>query len=656
MFSLIYLISAFAGGFAVAQKIKIVDAKENMIWSKIAMSIGIGYILSGWITYIISYFAKVILNLKNPKIYGNVVAILVMSIIVIWSLEKSPGRRYTSGMVSSTYNINLITDMHRFMNESICFGILFIFILASMFYVFYVDGSVLKSGVTVFSDYAPHTAMIRSFSYHDNFPTQYPHYGGADIKYHFMFQFFVGNLEYLGMRIDCAFNLTSAAALWSFLILLYFFAKSITQSSIASYLTIFMFFCRSSFAIFGQILNSLVTDVDFWKNTKFIGWTAHEDWGLWNYNVFLNQRHLGFGFLIGIIPIMYFAERLNWLDTESERVLCKRIPKMFLGPEVWTIYDWKTSLYMGMLLGALAFWNGAVVIAILLILFGFAVFSKYKFDYLITAVTTIILSFLQALFFTDEGFGVKFQFGFLSSDKSFWGILSYIFMLSGIFFFGLIVIFCILRGKKRAMLISFLLPLFFAFSISMTPDITVNHKYIMLSVVFLNIIWAYCLIRLFNIKNIYFKTISILLIFLLTATGVYDLLTIHNANKSTISINMDSNLTSWLKSNTTEDDIILTGQDSMSEVTLSGAMLYSGWPYYAWSAGYDTDDRAETAIKIYTSSNQQEVAYLVESEQINYILYEKGMKYDNYNCSDETIKKLYDCVYSNMDYKIYAVN
>ena len=54
--------------------------------------------------------------------------------------------------------------------------------------LFFMDGSDLRSGFTTFGDFSPHTAMIRSFSFHNNFPTQYPHYGGVDVKYHFMFQ------------------------------------------------------------------------------------------------------------------------------------------------------------------------------------------------------------------------------------------------------------------------------------------------------------------------------------------------------------------------------------------------------------------------------------------------------------------------------------
>ena len=53
-----------------------------------------------------------------------------------------------------------------------------------MFYVFYIKDGILYSGLTVYGDYAPHTAMMRSFSAGNNFPTQYPHYGGAAHQKH----------------------------------------------------------------------------------------------------------------------------------------------------------------------------------------------------------------------------------------------------------------------------------------------------------------------------------------------------------------------------------------------------------------------------------------------------------------------------------------
>ena len=153
----------------------------------------------------------------------------------------------------------MITNSHRAVKECLFFGTLFAFILWTMFYVFHMDDNVLSSGVTIYSDFSPHTAMIRSFSFHDNFPTQYPHYGGADVKYHFMFQFLTGNLEYLGMRIDCAFNWLSATSLWGFLVLLYYFAEQVTGYAATGVITIIMFFCRSSFAGLEKLVQTIAS-------------------------------------------------------------------------------------------------------------------------------------------------------------------------------------------------------------------------------------------------------------------------------------------------------------------------------------------------------------------------------------------------------------
>ena len=123
---------------------------------------------------------------------------------------------------------SMVSDRSRFRKELVFFGILLVFITYMMFYVFYIKDGVMYAGLTVCGDYAPHTAMMRSFSLGNNFPTQYPHFGGADVKYHFMFQFLAGNLEYLGLRLDLAYNLISIGSLLGFLMLLYELALRIT--------------------------------------------------------------------------------------------------------------------------------------------------------------------------------------------------------------------------------------------------------------------------------------------------------------------------------------------------------------------------------------------------------------------------------------------
>lgn len=92
--------------------------------------------------------------------------------------------------------------------------------------------------------------MMRSFSKGNNFPTEYPHFGGQDVKYHFMFQFLVGNLEFLGIRLDFAYNIESVLALLGFLMLLYSIAKRLTAGLAAGILTLVLFSSAVHFHFF----------------------------------------------------------------------------------------------------------------------------------------------------------------------------------------------------------------------------------------------------------------------------------------------------------------------------------------------------------------------------------------------------------------------
>ena len=85
---------------------------------------------------------------------------------------------------------------------------------------------------------------------------------------------------------------------------------------------------------------------------------------------------------------------------------------------------------------------------------------------------------------------------------------------------------------------------------------------------------------------------------------------------------------------------------------MSGVMLYLGWPYYAWSAGYDTYYRAEQAVVMYTTASSQVLKETVEKEHITYILYEDGMKFEEKECREDVIADTYPLVYESDDGRI----
>ena len=617
MLGIIYLILSVLIGYEISGILtgpKEISTDTNRIWLVLPASFGTGILVVTWAVYIISWFASVTGGSDRPLLYGNLIVLLAAVLILAFLLYRRKKKAQPMKPES------MVSDRSRFRKELVFFGILLVFITYMMFYVFYIKDGVMYAGLTVCGDYAPHTAMMRSFSLGNNFPTQYPHFGGADVKYHFMFQFLAGNLEYLGLRLDLAYNLISIGSLLGFLMLLYELALRITGRMCCGIWTIILFFFRSGMAFWRFLwehlqAGDLLTVLQ--ENTAFIGYTENENWGLWNFNVYLNQRHLAFGLLLVTLTLYLFMDWLEAGISHEEKGL-QWLGKRFTAPETWKCRQPEKALFMGLFLGLGAFWNGAAVIGGLLILMGFAIFSDGKLDYLITALVTVFFSFLQTkIFIRGSAMGFQLYLGFLAEEKTPWGVVKYLFWMGGIFFLGLLGLVVFLRRKGRVLAVSFLIPTIFAFTILMTVDINVNHKYIMISYAFLGILWAWAVCSLWRGKVIK-KILAVVLAVCLTVTGVYDFVVILKGNGygHRIAINMNSELTAWLAENLDKNDLLLTPEYSINEVTMSGVMLYCGWPYYAWSAGYDTYYRAAQAVTIYTTSDSELLKNLVKQEKI----------------------------------------
>ena len=443
----------------------------NRIWVILPAAFGTGVLMLTWAVYIISWMFSVCAGAEHPLFYGNLIVMTVATLVlaVLFKKKKKIIFSVAEGMLTRKWILR---------KEIILFTMVTVFVTWMMFYVFHMKDGILYSGFSVFGDYAPHTAMMRSFSRGNNFPTQYPHYGGQDVKYHFMFQFLVGNLEYLGMRIDIGYNLVSIFSLVGFLMILYAISYRMFRSFWAGAAAIVFFFFRSGTAFWqylwehfraGNLAETLR------ENTSFIGYTTNENWGLWNFNVYLNQRHLAFGLLIVAAAVWIFMEWLEAGCRHSEKGI-EWIGKRIFSKEAWVCRNVEAAVLLGVFLGLTAFWNGAALIGGLLILAGMAVFSDGKLDYAICAALSVFFSELQSkIFVFGSVMSPSFYWGFLAGNKSLIGVIGYLAEISGFFFVGLAVTVVFLKRKERAILFGFLLPLAFSFLVSLTPDINVNH-------------------------------------------------------------------------------------------------------------------------------------------------------------------------------------
>lgn len=677
------------------------NARLSRYMILLPVSVLAGLLIFSWTSYI---FSLIFYRSGTPLLYGNILTAITLAVVCILGYKQVTG--------SSSRGDKSIKKLPVFTIVTVT--VITVFWSFFMYRSFHISDSTVKVGHSVFSDFAPHLAVIRSFSLGSNFPTEYPHFADGTIRYHFLFQFMCGNLEFLGLRLDHAFNIPSILSMVSFLMLLYSFAVILTGKRWAGVITIILFHFRSSFAFFtcmdrfkkpDGFLSALLA------NNEHLGKTLHEEWGLWAQKVYVNQRHLSLGIGILLISLIimlpYLYSMLKTVRGTSFRAL---ISELVLRRDAWLPDNPVPSIFAGLLLGFTGFFNGAAVISALCLLFVMAILSKQRLAYLNTAFIAVTLVMMQTLFFTGGAttFKPRFTVGFLSGSRNLLGMAQFVIELLGILPFVLLA--CLLlypwRFRKYIMFLfpfaslcsmlflfpqfefiyriitiavlvaSFCAALFYrltnfprgtpallaifsapvaaAFLLQVTPDITVNHKYVIIGVTLLDIIAASYLFGLLSSHKPVAVVTAVLLTALLTITGVADITALYNLDRNYVHIDMNDSLTTWARNNTGSNEVFLTPQYSLHPLLMAGRKIFYGWPYYAWSAGYDTSYRASITRSIYSAQDSERLVSLVREHNISYIIVENDNRNSNeYQLNETLIEDTFKQVYSKGDYKIF---
>lgn len=528
----------------------------------IPFSIIVGATFLTTIHYFITlFFAVVVKGEQNPLVFSNILVFGLAAFFIIFFFKRIP---FTS-LYKDESDIEA-APAAKLKGSSYYSAVLWgfgLFAIFLIFYSFFVKGNILNSGYTVFSDFAPHTAVISSFAKGHNYPAEYPHFAGDGIKYHFFFFYLCGILNYLGMRIDLAMNIPSILGILSFTTLLGAFAVLITGKRKTFLIAPLLLFFRSSYAIFtylddiikkrGADISGIISDV--LKTNIFIGKTIHDDWGLWAMNVYANQRHLLWGFSAVLIILMLFYPTLikikktvtgevreestedngelpvdttlyqeeiqsavhisspgneqtprqsdeEMTDPIADNPAAEAFRNYLSNKDLWKLENKKTLILSALLLAVLPYWHGSMLITVLCVLFVMAFFAKERIAYIIMGATGVVASLFWTKILSGGASNVadpKILWGFISPDKSFTGVASYLFQVLGIALVLIVVIFIFERDRiKRILMISFFSPIVFAITVSLTPDVTVNHKYIIAGYALINIFIADLLCRLYS--------------------------------------------------------------------------------------------------------------------------------------------------------------
>src|SRR5262249_29168830 len=192
-----------------------------------------------------------------------------------------------------------------------------------MFASFNSKGGKLQIANPEYSDFGPNTAIMQSFAVGRNFPTEYPHFSGDRIRYHFLFYFQAGNLEYLGLNPAWSNNLLSVFSLVAMLVLVMGLGKLVFRDPLVGRLGAALFFFHGSlnyipfFRKQGSIAKGLST-ASHMKDFLPSGFPFRgEDWGVWTLVNFLNQRHFASSIGILLLTLLFLISRLQEKSTAA---------------------------------------------------------------------------------------------------------------------------------------------------------------------------------------------------------------------------------------------------------------------------------------------------------------------------------------------------
>ena len=206
------------------------------------------------------------------------------------------------------------------------------------------------------------------------------------------------------------------------------------------------------------------------------------------------------------------------------------------------------------------------------------------------------------------------------------------------------------------------MPFIFAFTVQPTIEMALNHKFVLVSEFLMGIFVAWMLIDIWRHKAKYWRLAIIPVFGLLTITGTVDTAAFHNINNipagHRFGISATNPVTTWVMRNTPSRSIFLTNLTSIDPVLYAGRLSYMGWPYYGWSAGYDTSGREQDVRLIYGAGSKADLEKALKDRPIDYILVNNAVRdATNYVINEALIAETFPLVFEDPyeDTKIYQV-
>ncbi|OGM09533.1 hypothetical protein A2159_00060 [Candidatus Woesebacteria bacterium RBG_13_34_9] len=531
----------------------------------------------------------------------------------------------------------MISQLFQNLKQKKCDLVVYLlFLLISillMFKTFKVDNGNMIIASKLWSDFAATIPLIRSFSLGNNFPPQYPLFAGPPIRYHFLFYFIVGMLEKIGLRIDISLNLLSTIGFFLLLLAVYKLAITVFKSRIVATLSVIFFLFNGSLS-FLEFFKKNPLSIDIFKkiisNTQFPSFGPYDGKivsAFWNLNIYTNQRHLALAYAFFIfLLIIFYKANLNPKNLNLLKVLL-----------------------LAILVGLFPFFHLAVFAMIeTLLLISLIVFPKIRKQVIFISLLSIIFIIPQILYMGKSNIEVElFNPGYLVENLNITNFIKYWFLNLGLGVVLPFVGFFLARKNQRKIFIPFISLFIVGNLFKFSPEIAANHKFFNLYIVGANIFAAYTLVTLFQ-KNIVSKIIVPLCFLFLTLSGIIDFFPIINDSIIKIEDIPNNKVATFIKKATPKDAVFLNSSFLYNPASLAGRKIFIGWPYFAWSAGYDTEKRGRLLREFYSSHDKNYICTFLDSQNISFFTTEDTQNDNNFPEIDlKFFKNNFSAIYSD---------
>ena len=485
------------------------------------------------------------------------------------------------------------------------------------------DGDVLLASV-VWNDFGPNLALMQSFALGHNFPAEYPYFIGEPIRYHFLFWFQAGNLEFLGLNLAAALNLLSALSMLALLISILTLGEALFGSrvigGIAALLLFFhgslsyVPFLRSQHSVGGAI--HAITHLNRWLSSGYP--YRGEDWGIWSPSILYVQRHLLGAVGILCLVLTFLVEFYKQKSAGRERA-----PE----EEPVTSPPLRSFIFCGVLIGLLVCWNSPIFVSALTLIGCLFLFLPGRVRLAALLSTALLIGVPQVLLLgfaqTTHRFSIL-HWGYTIENPTFAKAVTYFLFTFGPKLGLAFVAIILLRTMHRVFFLAMASLLVLAFGTQLSVDIMNNQKFLYLWLILLNLFVAYALVRIYRVQFVG-KVAAILLGASVIAGGAIELFCVRNDHWVDVPFRNNA-LSQWLLQNTKPSDVFLTDRFVHHPILMNGRRIFYGWPYFPWSMGYETAKRDTAYRLMFSATNPDLLLDLLKSNGIDYVGIDNGLR------------------------------